>query len=81
MTKGEAARMSIEIDPKEHRQIKVFAALHGLTIREYVLGSIRERLRVEKETGELSIVTGDIKHDAVLKELWNNDRDAGYDKL
>ena len=77
----ENARMSIEIDPKEHRQIKVFAALHGLSIREYVLESIRERLRAEQEMSGLSALTQDIKHDLVLKELWDNDKDSAYDKL
>ena len=81
MAKTEIARMSIEIDSKEHRQIKVSAALHGMSIRKYVLQSIRERLHSEKETAELSTLTGDIKHDVVLKELWNNDKDSAYDKL
>jgi len=66
MIKENTARMSIEIDPEEHRQIKVFAALHGLTIREYVLESVRERLRAEKETAELSVLTGEIKNDRVF---------------
>ena len=81
MLKGETARMSIELDPEEHRQIKVCATLHGLSIREYVLESIRERLRTEKETAELSALTGNIKHDVVLKELWDNPKDTAYDKL
>ena len=81
MARGESARMSIEIDPGEHRQIKVFAALRGLSIRDYVLESIRERLREEKETAELSGLTGEIKYDIVLKKLWNNDKDSAYDKL
>ena len=73
--------MSIEIDPKEHRKIKVFAALHGVTIRGYVLESIRERMREEKETGEVAMMTQDIKHDVILNKLWDNDKDAAYDKL
>ena len=33
----ERDRLSIDVLPEEHRQIKVYAALHGMTIREYVL--------------------------------------------
>jgi len=81
MTKVKAARMSIEVAPEEHRQIKAFAALHGLTIREYVLESVRKRLHQEKESAELSALTTDLRHDAVLKDLWDNDKDSAYDKL
>jgi hypothetical protein len=81
MARAEMARMSIEVAPKEHRQIKAFAALHGLTLREYVLESIRERLHSEKESVELSALTGDLRHDPVLKDLWDNGKDAVYDKL
>ncbi len=72
-------RLSIEVLPKEHRQIKVFAALHGQTIREYVLESIRQRLHNEIEDKELSDMTTHIG--PVLQELWDNAKDAEYDKL
>ena len=74
-------RLSIDILPEEHRQIKIFAALHGETIREYVLEGVRERLRHEKENKELSILAIHPDQDPVLKELWDNKKDAGYDKL
>ena len=54
MTKinGERERLSIDVLAQEHRQIKTYAAIHGETIREYVLKSVHERLRREAEEKE-----------------------------
>lgn len=77
----ERNRLSIDINPKEHRLIKMFATFHGETIREYVIECIRERLRHETEAKELQALTRDMGEDLTLKKLWNNKKDAGYDKL
>ena len=74
-------RLSIDVFPEEHRQIKTYAALHGETIREYVLESVHERLRQETEGRELSAMTIHLDQDPVLKKLWGNKKDAAYDKL
>lgn len=74
-------RLSIDILPEEHRQIKAYAAFHGETIREYVLESVRKRLRREKEKRELSALAMHLDQDPILKELWDNEKDAAYDKL
>ena len=83
MTKAEITRerLSIDVLPEEHRRIKVYAALHGETIREYVVESVLERLRQEGEEKELSALTIDLNQDPVLKELWDNKKDAAYDKI
>lgn len=76
-------RLSIDVLPEEHRQIKIYAAMQGKTIREYVLESIRERLRSEsadqKELRELSELT--TSWGPVFKEVWNNEKDAEYDEV
>ena len=41
----ERNRLSIDVLPGEHRQIKAYAALHGQSIREYVLEGVRQQLR------------------------------------
>lgn len=74
-------RLSIDVLPEEHRQIKVHAALHGETIREYVIESVRERLHQEAEKGELSALTMHLDQDPILKKLWDNKKDAAYDKI
>ena len=77
----ERERLSIDVFSEEHRKIKVYAALHGQTIREYVLESVRERLRAEAENKELSTMSMHLDKDPVLKELWDNEKDAEYDRL
>ena len=77
----ERDRLSIDVLPEEHRQIKVYATLHGQTMREYVLESIRERLRREKENKDLKDLTRHLDQDPALKKLWDNKKDAGYDRL
>jgi len=81
MAKTRRDRLSIDVLPEEHRQIKAYAAFHGQTIREYVLDSVRERLRRENEKRELSTLTMHLDQDPVLKELWDNEKDAAYDEL
>lgn len=80
-TNVERDRLSIDVLREEHRRIKAYAALHGETIREYVLKSLRERLHRENEKKELSTLTMHLEQDPVLKELWDNEKDARYDKL
>jgi hypothetical protein len=74
-------RLSIDVFPEEHRRIKSFAALHGETIREYVLECVRERLRKEAEKKDLSVLTMRLDQDPLFKNVWNNEKDAAYDKL
>ena len=83
MAKAEMTRerLSIGVLPEEHKRIKAYAALHGETIREYVVESVRERLRQEAEERELSALTMNLNQDPVLKELWDNEKDAAYDKI
>ena len=80
-TNIERDRLSIDIFPEVHRKIKAYAAIHGQTIREYVLESIQERLRREKEDTELMSLTKHLDRDPILKELWDNRKDAAYDRL
>lgn len=72
-------RMSIDVFPEEHKQIKIFAAIHGETIREYVMESVRERLEREKEDTQLMAMTTRIGQP--FKEVWDNEKDTKYDKL
>jgi uncharacterized protein (DUF1778 family) len=83
MAKAEMTRerLSIDVLPEEHKRIKAYAALHGETIREYVIESVRERLRQEAEERGLSALTMNLNQDPVLKELWDNEKDAAYDKI
>lgn len=72
-------RLSIDIDPKEHQKIKLFATLNGTSIKEYVLTSIRERLERESEEKQLHLMISQIS--PALKEIWDNDKDEAYNEL
>lgn len=72
-------RLSIDINPEEHQKIKILATLHGKTIREYVLESIRERLNREFEERQLLAMTTQIN--PALREVWNNKKDSIYDEI
>jgi uncharacterized protein (DUF1778 family) len=72
-------RLSIEVSPEEHKKIKKLAALHGNSIREYVLESIRARIHYESEEKDLFKLMTTIN--PALIELWDNEKDAAYDEL
>ena len=75
----EKGRLSIDLLPEEHRLIKMHAARRGVTIRVYVLESVRQRLSDDEEEKQLSSMTDHVGN--VLKQVWDNDKDAEYDKL
>jgi len=72
-------RLSIDVLSDEHRKIKIYAALHGKTIREYVLEIVRERLQHETEYVQMIDMT--TMPSPLLEELWDNDKDSAYDKI
>jgi len=55
------------------------AAMHNQTIRSYVFEAIKERLRQDLDQQELLIMSAQL--DPVLAELWDNEKDAAYEKL
>lgn len=72
-------RLSIDVSPEEHRLIKINAILHNQTIREYVLEAIKRTLEEEDENKDMYSMTTNMGY--VLKELWDNKKDAMYNKL
>jgi uncharacterized protein (DUF1778 family) len=76
-------RISIDVDPEIRRRIRLAAARKDLLVSQYVLGAIKERLRQdlgEQEEIE-SLLILNAKTDPVLAELWDNEKDADYDRL
>ncbi len=74
-------RLSIDVSPQEHRQIKVYAAMHGKTIRQYIIDSVKTRLAQEAEDKFLENLTKNFSNNEVLKEVWDNEKDFAYDRL
>ena len=79
MAQTKRERLSVDVSPEEHRQIKAFAALQGKTIREFVLDCIKQRIRNAKEKAVLNAMVS--QPSEALVELWDNDKDAAYDEL
>lgn len=73
------ARLSIDVSPELRRRIRILASAHDTSIRDYVVEAIQER--VDREFKAEGLVALTAAGDPVLAELWNNEKDAAYDKL
>ncbi|MGH7409907.1 MAG: hypothetical protein ACREJ6_02435 [Candidatus Methylomirabilis sp.] len=74
-------RISIDVQPEVRRRLRLAAAKRDLTIRQYVLEAIEDRLREDLGDGAEAMLALTAKADPVLAELWDNRRDAEYDRL
>ena len=74
-------RISIDVQPEVRRRLRLAAAKRDLTIRQYVLEAIQERLREDLGDDADEVLALTAKTDPVLAELWDNRRDAEYDRL
>ncbi len=75
------SRISIEVDPHSLSCVQQAAAKQGVTIRQYVVDAIADRLYgelVDKDRAK-DVLTA--RTDPVLAELWDNPFDARYDQL
>ncbi len=73
-------RISVDVPPMVRRRLRLAAARRDLTVRQYLLETIEERLRedLDDTAGQIALTA---KTDPVLAELWDNPRDAQYDRL
>jgi hypothetical protein len=67
--------------PEVRRRLRLAAAKRDLSVRQYVLDAIEERLREDLggDGDGMSALTA--QSDPVLAGLWNNRKDAEYDRL
>lgn len=72
-------RLEIAIHRKVARRLRLAAARRDLTVQRYVLDAIEERLRTDLDGTDASVMTA--RTDPVLAHLWDNPRDAAYDRL
>ena len=73
-------RISVDVPPVVRCRLRLAAARRDLTVRQYLLETIEERLRedLDDTDGTLALTS---KTDPVLAELWDNRKDARYDRL
>jgi uncharacterized protein (DUF1778 family) len=72
-------RISVDIVPETRRRLRLAAAKRDLTVRQYVLDAIEERLREDLGDGGEGLLALTTHGDPVLAELWDNPKDAAYD--
>lgn len=75
------ARISIDVPPLVRHRLRFAAAMRDLSVRQYVLEAVEERLRgdlADYGEGALALTAA---ADPVLAELWDNERDAQYERL
>ncbi len=74
-------RISIDVQPGVRRRLRLAAAKRDLTLRQYVLEAIEFRLREDLGDDGEDALALTAKADPVLAELWDNPKDAEYDRL
>ena len=74
-------RISIDVVPEVRRRLRLAAAKRDLTIRQYVLEAIEERLREDLGDEIEGMLTLTANGDPVLAAVRDNPRDAAYDRL
>ena len=74
-------RISIDVVPATRRRLRLAAAKRDLTVGQYILQVLEERLREDlgAETEGLLALTASA--DPVLARIWDNPKDAQYDRL
>jgi len=76
-------RLTIDLPAEVKRRLRLVAAQRDVSIRQYVLETIEERLakdwvELAEQEGLLALTA---QADPVLAELWDNEKDAAYDRL
>jgi len=74
-------RISLDVLPEVRRRLRLAAAKRDTTVRQYVLEAIEERLQEDLGDDGTGVLALTAKADPVLAELWENPRDAEYDRL
>lgn len=82
-TVAKRTRLTIDLPADLKRRLRLVAAQRDVSIRQYMLETIEERLAEDWEEliEQEGLLTLTAQADPVLAELWDNDKDAAYDKL
>ena len=74
-------RISIDVLPEVRHRLRLAAAKRDLTLGQYVIEAIEERLHEDLGDEAEGVMTLTAKTDPVLAELWDNRKDSAYDRL
>jgi uncharacterized protein (DUF1778 family) len=74
-------RISVDVDPDVRRRIRLAAAKRDVSVRQYIIDALEQQLREDLGEYEERLTALTAKADPVLAALWDNDKDAAYDRL
>ena len=74
-------RISLDVLPEVRRRLRLAAAKRDVTVRQYVIEAVEERLREDLGYAEEEMLALTRKTDPVLADLWDNVKDSAYDRL
>ena len=81
-TQSKRARLSIDLPSEGRRRIRIAAAKRDMSIRKYVLEAVEDQLREDLGVeGHDHLFSLAADADPVLAKLWDNPKDAAYDRL
>jgi uncharacterized protein (DUF1778 family) len=82
-TQQRRARLSIDVPREARRRIRIAAAKRDQSIRDYVWEAVEARLKEDlvNDSSAVDLVALNERADPVLADLWDNPKDAAYDKL
>lgn len=74
-------RLSVDVSPSVRRRLRVAAARRDVTVGRYVLTAIERQLEQDLREDPDALLALTATADPVLAELWDNPKDAAYDRL
>ncbi len=74
-------RISLDVTLAVRRRIRMAAAKRDVSVRQYVMDALQERLREDLGDEGQEILALTAQADPVLASLWDNQKDAAYDRL
>ena len=74
-------RISIDVAVETRRRLRLAAAKRDLSVRQYVLQALEERLREDLANEAAGLLALTAAADPVLARLWDNPKDSEYDRL
>jgi predicted transcriptional regulator len=82
-TEVKRTRLTVDVPAELKRRLRLVAAQRDISVREYVVETIEQQLasdwaELAEEEGLLALTE---QADPVLAELWDNEKDAAYDRL
>jgi len=76
-------RLTVDLPAEVKKRLRLVTARRDISLHQYVLEALEERLT--RDWAELaeqeSLLTLTAQADPVLAELWDNEKDAAYDRF